>query len=451
MIKHFVRKLVPEPVIKVYHWVLSYLAAWLYRNPSQELVVIGVTGTHGKTTTCEWIGQILEYAGEQVGWATTNSFKVAGREWTNDKKMTMLGRFQLQRLLRQMVKSGVKYAVIETSSQGIDQYRHLGIDYDVVLITDLTPEHIEAHGGFENYKQAKGKLFEHLMESTNQRSNESTKPMKTKILNLDDEYVDYFASFKSEKTYGFGTSHVARRTSTKNDGPRTICDVQILASEIKTSAAGSSFMVGEHEFELKPLGLFNVMNVLAAIAVARALGFGWDVIARGVSKLELVPGRIEVIDEGQDFTVIVDYAFEPVALTKLFETVEHFNYKRIIHVTGSTGGGRDVARRPKIGAISSQFADITIVTNEDPYDDYPQAIIDQVAAGALESGSVENKDLFKILDRSEAIQRAVRLAESGDIVLITGKGSEPVMAIKHGKTIPWDDRAEARKALQKIK
>lgn len=438
MIKYFVRKLVPEPVIKVYHWVLSYLATFVYRNPSQDLVVIGVTGTHGKTTTCEWIGQILEHAGETVGWATTNSFKIGSKEWTNDKKITMLGRFQLQGLLRNMVKSGVKYAVIETSSQGIEQYRHLGIDYDVVLITDLTPEHIEAHGGFENYKQAKGKLFEHLHGQG------------IKIVNLNDEHVDFFASFESEKTFGFGVNVEEPFTGSSTGRLKPSATlIPVVASEIKTSAAGSSFVVGEHQFELKPLGLFNVKNALAAITVARSLGFDWDVIARGISKLEPVPGRLEVIDEGQDFTVIVDYAFEPVALTKLFEAVEYFDHNRIIHVTGSTGGGRDVARRPKMGAISSQFADITIVTNEDPYDDDPQEIIDNVALGALEAGSVENEDLFKIMDRGEAIARAIGLAKTGDVVLITGKGSEPVMAVKHGKTIPWDDRAEVRKALQK--
>lgn len=425
MLKFWLRKLIPEPMIKVYHWVLSYLAMFLYRNPSKKLTVIGVTGTHGKTTTVEWTGRILESAGETVGWATTNSFKIAGKEWTNDKKMTMLGRFQTQKMLSQMVKAGVKYAVIETSSQGIVQYRHLGIDYDVVLITDLTPEHIEAHGGFENYKRAKGKLFEHL------------KGRGIKIVNLDDEHVDFFVGFKSEKTYGFGTK------GTRNEV------VPMIASNIETTAKGSSFKIGEQRFKLKPLGLFNVMNALAAITVARALGFDWEVIARGVSKLEGVPGRLEVIDEGQDFTVIVDYAFEPVALSKLFEAISFLGHNRVIHVTGSTGGGRDVARRPVIGQLSAEFADITIVTNEDPYDDDPQEIIDQVAAGAVEVGSKLNEDLFKILDRAEAITKAIEVASPGDIVLITGKGSEPVMAVKHGKTIPWDDRAETRKQLQK--
>ncbi len=428
MIKHYVRKIVPEPVIKVYHWVLAYLAAAMYRNPSKQLTVIGVTGTHGKTTTVEWIGRILESAGESVGWATTNSFKVGVKEWPNATKMTMLGRFQLQKMLRQMVSQGVKYAVIETSSQGIMQYRHLGIKYDLVLLTDLSPEHIEAHGSFENYKNAKGKLFEHLGGQG------------IKILNLDDEHVEYFAAFDSEKTYGFGINESKKQRSKEA--------VPIIAKQIKTTDRGSTFSVDGQDFKLAPLGMFNVYNALAAITAAQALGFDLKTIAIGVSKLEGVPGRLEVIDEGQDFTVIVDYAFEPVALSKLFDAIGFFDHKRVIHVTGSTGGGRDVARRPIIGKLSAERADVTIVTNEDPYDDDPQEIIDDVAAGALEAGAKEGNNLFKILDRAEAIVKAISLANPGDIVLITGKGSEPVMAVKHGKTVPWDDREEARKALK---
>ncbi|MFH1433294.1 MAG: UDP-N-acetylmuramyl-tripeptide synthetase, partial [Candidatus Uhrbacteria bacterium] len=361
MIKHFVRKIVPEPVIKVYHWVLSYLAAAMYQNPSQELVVIGVTGTHGKTTTVEWIGRILESAGESVGWATTNSFKVGSKEWPNATKMTMLGRFKLQKMLRDMVTQGIKYAVIETSSQGIVQYRHLGIKYDVILITDLAPEHIEAHGGFENYKHAKGKLFEHLQGRG------------TKILNLDDKYVDYFAAFDSEKTYGFSVRSDDRKVVVQD---KLTLVTPVVAENVKTTAKGSTFTISGQDFKLAPLGMFNVYNALAAITVAQALGFSLKEIAAGVSKLEGVPGRLEVIGEGQDFTVIVDYAFEPVALSKLFEAIELFDHNRVIHVTGSTGGGRDVARRPKIGKLSAEHADVTIVTNEDPYDDDPQEIID---------------------------------------------------------------------------
>jgi len=428
MLKRLLRKIVPKPVFQVYHWTLSILAAFLYGHPSRDLTVIGVTGTSGKTTTVEWIGQIIEHCGDSVGWATTNSFKIGAKESTNDTKMTMLGRFQTQKMLREMVRSGCKYAVIETSSQGIEQYRHLGIDYDLVLLTNLWPEHIEAHGGFENYKKAKGKLFAHCA--------------KTHVVNIGSEHAKYFLGFDADKKYGFSVSRIADRGSST---------VPVLAEKIKTTASGSSFTIKETKFHLGPIGLHNVENATAAIAATLALGFDIKLIADAVARLAVVPGRLEVINEGQPFTVIVDYAFEPIALTKLFETIDMLDHKRVIHVLGSTGGGRDVSRRPKLGRLSAELADVTIVTNEDPYDDDPEEIIDQVAAGALEVGSKEGDDLYRILDRAQAIEKAILLADKGDIVLITGKGSEPVMAVKNGKTIPWDDRSEVRKVLHGIK
>ena len=444
MLKRLLRKIVPKPVFRLYHWGLSVLAVFLYRNPSKKLTVIGVTGTSGKTTTVEWIGRIIEHCGENVGWATTNSFKVGSQESTNDTKMTMLGRFKLQKMLCQMVKAGCKYAVIETSSQGIEQYRHLGIDYDLVMLTNLWPEHIEAHDGFENYKKAKGKLFAHL----GKKKIKKEKNKKISIVNLGCEHADYFLKFKAEERYGFSAGNDARKGVGRLDTLAGVIPIQ--ASKIKTTASGSSFQVRDQKFHLGPIGLHNVENALAAISACLAVGLDIKLIADAVARLPVVPGRLEVIDEGQDFTVIVDYAFEPVALTKLFETVNMFDHKRIIHVLGSTGGGRDVSRRPKLGKISAEQADISIVTNEDPYDDDPQEIIDQVAAGALEVGSHEGEELYRVLDRGQAIAKAISLASKGDIVLITGKGSEPVMAVKNEKTIPWDDRKEARKALHEV-
>ncbi|MFH1142859.1 MAG: UDP-N-acetylmuramyl-tripeptide synthetase [Candidatus Uhrbacteria bacterium] len=443
MLKRLLRKIIPKPIFRLYHWTLSIIAAFLYGHPSRDLTVIGVTGTSGKTTTVEWIGRIIEHCGETVGWATTNSFKIGSRESTNATKMTMLGRFQTQKMLREMARTGCKYAIVETSSQGIEQYRHLGIDYDLVLLTNLWPEHIEAHGGFENYKKAKGKLFEHLGKKIRKQENK-----KISIVNLDSEHADYFLKFKADKKYGFGTGGKdARKGVKRNDTLTGVVPIQ--ATKIKTSASGSSFTIKDTKFHLGPIGLHNVENATAAVATTLALGFDIKLIADAVARLPVVPGRLEVINEGQPFNVIVDYAFEPVALSKLFETVQMFEHKRIIHLVGSTGGGRDVSRRPKLGRLSSELADVTIVTNEDPYDDDPQEIIDQVAAGALEVGSHEGEDLYRILDRAQAIKKAITLADKGDIVLITGKGSEPVMAVKNGKTIPWDDRAEARKVLHK--
>lgn len=427
MIKQLVRRIVPEPIITAYHFLLARVAAFLYRYPSERLIVIGVTGTNGKSSTVQFIGRILEHAGKRVGWTTTVGFKVAEREWMNDQKMTMLGRFQTQRLLRDMVRAQCTYAVIETSSQGILQFRHAGIHYDVAVITNLTPEHIEAHGGFDAYKQAKGRLFAELTK-TNEKMIDGKLVKKASVVNALDEHSAYFLSFNAGEPYLFG---------------RNATDVKMMKSE-------TTFSIDGVAFQFKPIGRFNFENVLAAITTCRSLGLSLHMIADAVYRLEPVPGRLEVIDEGQPFTVIVDYGPEPVALAATYETLELIDHKRLIHVLGSTGGGRDIARRAVLGEMAGKRADIVIVTNEDPYDDDPMEIINDVAEGARKVGKQNDVNLFLKLDRQKAIDLAIWIAQPGDLVLITGKGSEPVMAVAGGRKIPWDDRQAARDAIHRL-
>ncbi len=443
--KTFIRKFLPESLINAYHYVLACFAALVYRFPSEKLVVIGVTGTNGKSTTVEFIGRILESAGHRVGWTGTASFKVADREWVNDQKMTMLGRFQTQKLLQQMVKAGCQYAIVETSSQGISQSRHIGINYDVAVFTNLTPEHIEAHGGFENYKKAKGKLFKHMG------------PDGISVVNLDDPHAEYFLSFPAKKKIGYGI--VAERQKARPD-------TSFVAQKISLTPSGSSFLINPQTtndqlpttnsqppippFHLSPIGRFNVYNALAAISTCHALGLSWEQIQAGVAQLKSVPGRLEAIQEGQPFSVIVDYAYEPAALSAVYETLDLIRADgRLIHVLGSAGGGRDTARRQVLGQMAAEHADVVIVTNEDPYDDDPAEIVREVADGARSGAplSTPSPELYEILDRQEAIEKAVGLAKTGDLVLITGKGCEPVMAVANGKKIAWDDREAVRRAL----
>ena len=423
--KETIKKLLPAPVLGAYHLVLAHAAAFWYGHPSEKLVVIGVTGTNGKSTTTEYIGRILEHAGHRVGWTGTASFKVAGREWTNDKKMTMLGRFATQRMLADMVAAGCAYAVVETSSQGIAQSRHVGINYDVAVFTNLTPEHIESHGGFENYKKAKGVLFAAL--SGGRRKNGQR---KISVANVDDPHAEYFLSFPADEKIRFGLSSES---------------ADMRATNVAMASGGTTFDLADPPipFSFSPLGLFNVYNVLAAIGACRAVGLPWEKIQSGVASLASVPGRLEPIVSGQPFSVIVDYAYEPAALGALYAAIALVPHGKIIHVLGSAGGGRDVARRQLLGEMAAEHDDVVIVTNEDPYDDDPMGIIQDVAKGA------NGANPFLILDRQEAIDKAVALAEPGDLVLITGKGCEPVMAVANGKKIPWDDRDAARKALAK--
>ncbi|MFZ6015926.1 MAG: Mur ligase family protein [Patescibacteria group bacterium] len=429
---HALKKFIPQSWLDVYHYILSYTAAMYYGNPSRELIVIGVTGTNGKTTTTYMIAKALESDTVKTGCTSTAIFKVGDKEWLNDKKMTMLGRFQSQKLLRDMVAAGCKYAVIETSSQGILQHRHKNIVYDICVFTNLTPEHIEAHGGFNNYKQAKIELFRHTASLPSKTIDGQVAP-RAAILNSDDEHAADFAISDFPKIIWYGTGERA----------------QIRATDIAETAQGLTFKVAEQNYKLNLLGRVNVCNALAAAAAASGCGITVAEALNRLSNLKSIPGRFELIDAGQNFTVLVDYAPEPESVQRLYEAIRPLNSKRIIHVLGSCGGGRDVARRPVLGRLAAQNAAIVIITNEDPYDDDPKLIIDQVAEGAVSAGKIDGQNLFRIMDRREAVSKAISLAQAGDLVLLTGKGSEQAICVAGGHKIPWDEREEARKAIKR--
>ncbi len=435
-----IKKMIPRPVLTAYHIVLAYFGAFIYGFPSRKLIVIGVTGTNGKSTTVSLIARALESGGDKVGAMSTVYFKVGEKEKLNDKKMTMLGRLALQKYLHLMVKAGCKYAVIETSSQGIIQNRHRAINYDYVVFTNLTPEHIEAHGGFENYKKAKGKLFQHLTAKPRKNIFGQEVP-KAIIVNDDDEYAGYFLSFPSDRKITYAIHNQA----------------DWRAREIAVELQGTSYEVNNFQVVLKLIGEFNVYNSLPALIIAHEQGLPMTNVLQYLKTVSVVPGRMELIDQGQNFYVLVDYAPEPYALKALYRTLDEVlrfspkvGFNNLIHVLGSCGGGRDVARRPILGKMAGEKADIVIITNEDPYDDDPREIMDDVAQGAIESGKILNQDLFLIEDRREAIAKALSLAQENDLVLVTGKGSEQAMAIANGKYLKWDDRKVIREELQKM-
>ncbi|MFA6304600.1 MAG: UDP-N-acetylmuramyl-tripeptide synthetase [Patescibacteria group bacterium] len=419
-------------MISWYHQVLAILAMIVYGNPSAKMIVIGVTGTNGKSTTVNLIGKILETADNKVGWTTTANFKVADQEWFNDQKMTMLGRLKTQKLLSDMVKKGCKYAIIETSSEGIKQFRHIGINYDIALFTNLTPEHLEAHGGFENYKKAKGQLFKHLTNRPHKIINEH-KIDKTIVANVDDEQADYFLNFKADKKITYSINKVS----------------DFHATDIILKPDSSVFSLLSSVININLIGQVNIYNALAAIAVAKSQGISDQIIKKALVEFKIMPGRFEWINEGQQFKVMVDYAPEPESMKKLQETLAMFKFNKIIHVLGSCGGGRDKARQPIMGTLAARKADYVIITNEDPYDDDPMMIINNVAQGALDEGKILNQNLFKILDRREAIKKALSLAQADDLVLITGKANEQYICVARGQKIPWDDRMVVRALLKK--
>lgn len=442
---NLLRKITPGFVLDIYHRFLAVLADFWYGHPSRKLVVIGVTGTNGKTTTSYMIAKALEAEGAKTGCATTALFKVADKEWLNDAKMTMLGRFALQKLLKQMVDAGCEYAVIETSSQGIVQHRHEKIAYDIGVFTNLTPEHIEAHGGFENYKQAKIKLFKHLAKLPGKVVAWQRAP-RASVLNADDEQAKDFAVQGITHVLWYGADKPAdlNARNIQADARGVSFDLAVAAQDQNPEQAYNL------PVRLNVLGRVNVYNALAAFCVARICGVDLRLAADKLEVVKSVPGRFEMIDVGQPWQVMVDYAPEPESLKKLYETIDALKAERIIHVLGSCGGGRDVARRAVLGEMAGRKAQMVIVTNEDPYDDDPMSIIRQVAEGAVKAGKRQDENLFLILNRAQAIQKAMELARPGDLVLLTGKGCEQFMCVEKGQKIPWDEREEAKKAIRKL-
>ena len=423
-----IKKIIPKKLLNLRHLFWAWYGAAKYDYPSEELLVIGVTGTSGKSSVIHFLRQILEASGHKVGSLSTVDFYIAGETKLNDKKMTMLGKMQIQKYLREMVKAGCDVALVETTSEGFLQYRHRFINYDTMILTGLHPEHLESHGGFENYKKAKLGIFEYVSKC--KRKNIKNKKIeKVAIVNSNCEYANEFLQYNFDKKILFGLEK----------------------SDYSIDENGLHFKTGGVNLNAPLYGEYNIFNLLAVISVMRNLDVSWSVIQKAVENLKPAPGRNEFVKEAEEkgFRVLIDFAFEPVALQELYKVVKLLKPNKIIHVCGSTGGGRDKSRRGPIGKIVGENADFMIVTNEDPYDEDPIEIIKQVSSGAKEVGKILDKNLFEILDRREGIQKALEIANRGDLVLITGKGSEQAMCVKGGM-IPWDDRQVVKEILQEL-
>lgn len=459
-ILYSIKKIIPRKLFATlqpaYHFLLSWLSAVVYRFPAEKLIVIGVTGTTGKTTSTYLIAKTLAGAGFKVGYTSTAMFSDGNEEWLNDKKMTMPGRFLIQSTLARMVKNGCQFAIVETTSEGVRQFRHRFINYDTLVFTGLYPEHIESHGSFENYRAAKGALFDHLKNGKTKYVNdqkqvitsvgnlkklELSRVKKKTIINLDDENAEYFLDFWAEEKFGYTF-----------DQSKVVEDVTVWHyGDIEIGQAGVSFKFDRYRLNLNILGAFNAANAVHALGAGLVEGLTIEQLKPGLEAIHGVPGRLERIDGGQDFLVVVDYAFEPHAVLKLYETIEAIPHNKIIHVLGATGGGRDSSRRPLLGKLAGERSSIVIVTNEDPYDEDPGIIADQVVVGAEKAGKVLGNNLFKVMDRREAIALALKTAEPGDVVLITGKGSEQAICLAEGTKMAWDDRLVVREQLELLK
>ena len=396
---YFLKKIIPKFVFyffqPVYHFLLAYFGALIYGFPSRSMKIIGVTGTSGKTTTIEFLFAIFSEAGFKTSSLSGLNFRVLNKIEPNLLKMTMPGRFRIQKFLREAKNAGSEYVFLETTSEGIKQSRHKFIKFYAAIFTNLSMEHLESHGGFENYRVAKAKLFE---------------AAKIHILNGDDSNFDFFSKIPAVKKIIYRLS----------DYPDNL--------------------------NLKLAGEFNKYNALAAITFARFENISDDVSKRALGKIGIMPGRMEYIETGKNFKVLIDYAFLPQTLRKVYETEQKKIKNKnsgLVCVLGAAGGGRDKWKRPLLGDAAAEFCKKTFITNEDPYDDDPMEIINAVAGN--------HSDFVKILDRREAIQEACSAAQEGDTVIITGKGAEPWIIGARGAKIPWDDREVVKKELIKIK
>ncbi len=419
----------PVPYIQVRdpQQILGYLAAAYHGFPSRSLTIIGVTGTNGKTTTSTLIHSILKAHSKNAGYISTLAADLGGQTSDTGLHVTTPSASQIQAYLAEMVANGVQQCVLEMTSHGLAQGRLQGVDIDVAVLTNITHEHLDFHGSFENYRAAKARMFEMLMESYH-------KPGQPKIsvINADDPSIAYFSKIRADHLLTFGIMQEA----------------DFRAVDIKYGSKHTRFSVQAHEYMTSLMGEFNVSNVLAAIAVANSLNRPPDVIQAGLNAVKVISGRMERIDEGQNFQAMVDFAHTPDALEKALKTARMLVDEggRLIVVFGSAGL-RDVEKRRLMSEISIQLADHTVLTAEDPRTESLDTILRMMADACTMQGGVEEETFQRVPDRGRAIYKACQMARTGDVVIACGKGHEQSMCfgtVEH----PWDDRDAMRSALR---
>lgn len=412
IVKKFFPKKVFKKIQPIYHYTLAVLGVLIYRFPSKKIKVIGITGTKGKTSTAEFVNCILEGAGKKTALAGTLRFKIGNESKPNLYKMTMPGRMFIQKFLRKAVDQKCEYAVIEISSEAAKQYRNKFIELDALIFTNLAPEHIESHGSYEKYLNAKLSIAKELEKSK--------KKNKVIIVNVDDKEADKFLDINISKKIKYSFSEI---------------------NNVDINENFSKFVYRGVEIETSLPGKFNIYNILSAIKYAEHENIKLDVVKNAISKLKVIGGRAERIDEGQDFKVVVDYAHTPESLTAIYEA---FFGSRKIGVLGSCGGGRDKWKRKEMAEIADRYCEEIILTDEDPYDDDPREIVEDMA----KYFSIKKPDI--IMDRREAIRSAFLKAKKDDVVIITGKGTDPYIMRKNGEKEKWSDKEVAKEELKKI-
>ncbi len=428
--RRFIKLFIPKKLfrkIEPYgHLVEAVLFNALNGFPARKLKVIGVTGTNGKTTTCFLIHKMLQEAGFKAGLMTTVAYGAGDDIKPQTYHMTNVTLPALMKRLKYMNSQGVEWLVLETTSQGLAQNRTWGVPYSLAVLTNVTHEHLDWHGSFENYRDAKKKLFTKV--------GRNKKGLNVGIVIAEDACAELFAKeVKTAISYGID----------KGD---------LRATKLKMTPGGSRYRAviegDEYSIQCHLPGSFNVSNSLAAVAVGRALGLGKDQIEKGIAGLRQVAGRMMRLDEGQDFDVIVDYAHTPDSFEKLFKDLKPVVKGKLIVLFGSAGR-RDETKRAVQGRLAGEFADEVIITEEDDRDVDGVEIMNQIASGAEKSGKVRDKDLFLVHNREEAINFAIKRAKADDTVLLLGKGHENTIE-RDDREDPWDEVGTAQKALRSV-
>lgn len=427
-IRTVVKKFIPTTIFKKIE-PAGHLAEAIFFNlingfPARGIKVIGVTGTNGKTTTSFMIHKMLNEAGYSVGLLTTVGYGIGNDILPQIEHMTTMPVPQLHKRIQALKTKGVKWLVLEVTSHALAQNRVWGIPIEAAVMTNLTHEHLDYHGSFENYRDAKRKLFK--------MANKNKKGLKKGVINADDESAELFAK-DVDKAIFYGIN--------KGD---------IRAESIKMTSAGSTYVAtaGKDSYNIvcNLPGSFNVYNSLAAVSLGRALGLSKSQIERGIAGLLGVEGRMYSITEGQKYEVIVDYAHTPDSFEKLFQDIKPVVKGKMIVMFGSAGR-RDTAKRAVQGQLAGRYADIVVVTEEDDRDEDGKEILRQIASGAEKSGKKQGTDLFLVHDRTEAIRFTIAKAKPGDTVLLLGKGHEKNIERAHGFD-DWDEVATAVEAIK---
>ncbi|MDQ6418971.1 UDP-N-acetylmuramoyl-L-alanyl-D-glutamate--2,6-diaminopimelate ligase [Paenibacillus sp. LHD-117] len=418
---------VPQLLVKDSRLATAVIADYLYGYPSESVRLIGVTGTNGKTTTTYLIEKILNDNGKPAGVIGTIERRYGGRAYPMGS--TTPEAHDLQRYLGEMRDSGVKFCAMEVSSHALEQGRVKGCKFRTAIFTNLTQDHLDYHGTMERYEDAKGLFFSRLGNSYARHAEDRT----FAVLNADDDASARFSMLTSSEVITYGIER----------------DSDVRASDIRITAKGTTFHVstfrGEGDIRLNLPGKFNVYNALAAIAAALLEGIGLDAITVSLASIPGVPGRVESVEAGQPFAVIVDYAHTPDGLENVLKAVREFAENRILCVFGC-GGDRDRKKRPLMGRIAADYANYMIVTSDNPRTEDPLRIIGDIEAGLKEAGVAAERYAI-IPDRRRAIEKAVEMASQGDVVLIAGKGHETYQLIG-GEVHDFDDRLTAKDAIR---